>query len=117
MGFPVPRRYTWSDDPFLKIKTYSLEKVSISADGKYAKVKTMLKGKQRLNPMMVRGNFEFDAQYPLTDYWEKVDGKWVITLLSQPVNTSGAGMLKYYVPNNKSGWGKADFAEINPADL
>jgi len=26
-------------------------------------------------------------------------------------------MLKYYVPNNKSGWEKADFAEINPADL
>ena len=77
----------------------------------------MLKGRQRLNPMMVRGNFEFDAQYSLTDYWEKVDGKWVITLLSQPVNTSGTGILKYYVPNNKSGWGKADFVEINPADL
>ena len=100
-----------------KIKTYSLEKISISVDGKYAKVKTMLKGKERLNPMMVRGNFEFDAQQSLTDHWEKVDGKWVITLLSTPVNTSGAGMLKYYLPNNKSGWGKADFAEINPADL
>ena len=35
LGFPVPRRYKWSDDPFLKIKAYSLEKVSISADGKY----------------------------------------------------------------------------------
>jgi len=117
LGFPVPRRYKWSDNPFLKIKTYSLEKISISVDGKYAKVKTIVKGKERLNPMMVRGNFEFDAQYPLTDYWEKVDGEWVITLLSQPVNTSGAGMLKYYVPNNKSGWGKADFVEINPADI
>jgi len=117
LGFPVPRRYKWSDNPFLKIKTYSLEKISISADGKYAKVKTMLKCRERVNPMMVRGNFEFDAQYSLTDYWEKVDGEWVITLLSKPVNTSGSGMLKYYVPNNKSGWGKADFAEINPADL
>ena len=117
LGFPVPRRYKWSDNPFLKIKTYSLEKISISADGKYAKVKTMLKCRERLNPMMVRGNFEFDAQYSLTDYWEKVDGKWVITLLSKPVNTSGAGILKYYIPNNKSDWGKVDFVEINPADI
>ena len=64
---------------------------------------------------MVRGNFEFDAEYPFTDYWEKVSGEWVITLLSKPVNTSGSGILKYYVPNNKSGWGKADFdsAEID----
>ena len=118
LGFPVKRRYAWSGDPFLKIKSYSLEKISISTDGKYAKVKVMLKGLQQLNPVLVRtGNFEFDAQYVLTDYWEKVDGEWVITLLSKPVNTSGSGILKYYVPNNKSGWGKADFAEINPADL
>ena len=117
LGFPVARRYKWSDNPFLKIKTYSLENISISADGKYAKVKTMLKGRQRINPIMARGNFEFDAQYPLTDYWEKVDGEWVITLLSKPVNTSGSGILKYYVPNNKSGWGKADFMEISPADI
>ena len=117
LGFPVARRYKWSDNPFLKIKTYSLEKISISADGKYAKVKTMLKGRQRLNPAVVRGNFEFDAQYPSTNFWEKVDGNWVITLLSAPINTSGSGILKYYVPNNKNGWGKAEFMEINPEDL
>jgi len=117
LGFPVARRYKWSDNPFLKIKTYSLEKISISADGKYAKVKTMLKGRQRLNPAVVRGNFEFDAQYFSTNFWEKVDGNWVITLLSAPIKTSGSGILKYYVPNNKNGWGKAEFMEINPKDL
>ena len=65
----------------------------------------------------MRGNFEFDAKYPLTDFWEKVDGEWVITLLSAPINTSGAGILKYYVPNNKTGWEKTEFVEIDPADL
>ena len=60
------------------------------------RVKIMVKGKQRLNPAIARGNFEFDAQYPLTDYWEKVDGSWVITLLSRPVSLSGSGILKYY---------------------
>jgi len=118
LGFPVKRRYQWSGDPYLKIKSFSLEKISISTDGKYAKVKVMLKGRQRLNPAVIRGgNYEFAAQYPTTDYWEKVNGNWVITLLSKPANLSGTGTLKYFVPNNKSGWGKAEFVEINPADL
>jgi len=55
LGFPVKRRYQWSGDPYITIKTFSLEKISISTDGKYAKVKVMLKGRQRLNPAVVRG--------------------------------------------------------------
>jgi len=118
LGFPVLRRYKWSEDPFLKIKSYSVEKIFISTDGKYAKVETMLKGRQRLNPALTRGgDYEFAAQYPLTDYWEKVRGDWVITLLSIPINTSGRGIIKYYVPNSKSSWGKAEFLEINLEDL
>jgi len=118
LGFPVKRRYEWSGNPYLTIKTFSLEKISISTDGKYAKLKVMLKGRERLNPAVVRGgHYEFAAQYPTTDYWEKVNGNWVITLLSKPANLSGTGALKFFVPNNKSGWGKAEFVEINPADL
>ena len=118
LGFPVKRRYEWSGDPYLKIKSFSLEKISISTDRKYAKVKVMLKGRQRLNPALTRGgDYEFAEQYPATDYWEKVNGNWVITLLSQPVNMSGGGIIKYFVPNNKSGWEKAEFVEVSPADL
>jgi len=118
LGFPVKRRYEWSGDPYITIKSLSIEKISISKDRKYAKVKVMLKGRQRLNPAIVRGGYyEFPAQYPKTDYWEKVNGNWVITLLSKPANLSGTGELKFFVPNNKSGWGKAEFVEINPADL
>ena len=118
LGFSVKRRYEWSGDPYITIKTFSLEKISISTDGKYAKLKVMLKGRQRLNPAVVRGgHYEFPAQYPKTDYWEKVNGNWVITLLSKPANLSGTGILKFFVPNNKSGWGKAEFVEINPLDL
>ena len=118
LGFPVKRRYKFSEDSYLKIKTFSIEKISISTDGKYAKLKVMLKGRQRLNPAVVRGgHYEFAAQYSTTDYWEKVNGNWVITLLSAPANLSGTGILKYFVPNNKSGWGKAEFVEINPLDL
>jgi hypothetical protein len=114
LGFPVQRRYKWSEDPFLKINGYDYDKVFISTDGKYAKVRLMVKGKQRINPVIARGNFAFDAKYLLTDYWEKVDGEWVITLLTAPINSSGTGVLKYYLPNDKSGWEKAQFVEINP---
>jgi hypothetical protein len=118
LGFPVKRRYAWSGDPYLKIKSFSIEKFSMSIDGKYAKLKVLLKGRQRLNPAAVRGgNYEFAAQYSTTDYWEKVNGNWVITLLSKPANLSGTGILYFFVPNNKSGWGKAEFVEINPADF
>jgi hypothetical protein len=117
LGFPVKRRYKWSDDSYLKIKSYSLRNIYISTDGKYAKVDMMLKGRQRLNPVLVRTNIEFDAQYPSVDYWEKINGNWVVTLLSTPVNTSGTGILNFLVPNNKSSWGKAEFVELNPADL
>ena len=118
LGFPVKRRYEWSGDPYITIKSLSIEKISMSTDGKYAKVKVMLKGRERLNPVLVRGgHYEFAAQYPTTDYWEKVNGNWVITLLSKPVNLSGTGSLKFFIPNDKSGWGKAEFVEINPLDL
>jgi len=118
LGFHEKRKYKWSGDPYITIKTFSLEKISISTDGKYAKLKVMLKGRQRLNPVIVRGgHYEFPAQFPFTDYWEKVNGNWVITLLSKPVHMSGTGELKFFVPNDKSGWGKAEFVEIIPLDL
>jgi len=117
LGFPVPRNYKWSDNPFFKVKTFDVEKFFISTDGKYAKIKMMIKGTERFNPILARGNYEWSAEYPLTDYWEKVDGNWVITLLSKPARTSGTSMLIHYVPNSGSGWEKIDFVEINPMDL
>ena len=117
LGFPVPRRYRWSKNPFIEIKRHSLENISISKDGKYAKVKVMLEGREKINPALIRGLFEFDSKYSLTDYWEKVDGSWFITLLSKPVAISGVSVLNYFVPNDKSGWEKTKFVEIDPKNL
>jgi len=64
------------------------------------------KGRQRLSPAIIRSHKEFAAQYPLTDYWEKVDGTRVITLLSAPITISGAGALVHYLPNDNRAWGK-----------
>ena len=117
LGFPVPRRYRWSKNPFIEVKRHSLENISISEDGKYAKVKVMLEGREKLNTALARGLFQFDSKYTLTDYWEKVDGSWFITLLSKPVTISGVSVLNYFVPNDKSGWEKASFVEIDPKNL
>jgi len=117
LGYPVPRRYRWSKNPFIEIKKYSLENISISKDGKYAKVKVMLEGKEKINPVLARGLYEYDSKYYLTDFWEKVDGKWFITLLSKPVTISGVSVLNYFVPNDKSGWEKTNFVEIDPKSL
>ena len=117
LGFPVPRKYRWSQNPSIEIKRHSLENISISEDRKYAKVKVMLEGREKVNLAVARGLFQYDSKYTLTDYWEKVDGSWFITLLSKPVAISGVSVLNYFVPNDKSGWGKANFVEIDPKNL
>ena len=118
LGFPVPRKYRWSQNPFIEIKRHSLENISISEDRKYAKVKVMLEGTDRINPVATRGlQIAYDTKHSLTDYWEKVDGSWFITLLSKPVAISGVSVLNYFVPNDKSGWEKASFVEIDPKNL
>ena len=117
LGFPVPRRYRWSKNPFIEVKRHSLENISISKDGKYAKVKVMLEAKEKINPALIRGLFVYDSKHSLTDYWEKVDGSWFITLLSKPVAISGVSVLNYFVPNDKSGWEKTKFVEIDPKNL
>jgi hypothetical protein len=117
LGFPVPRRYRWSKNPFIEIKRHSLENISISKDGKYAKVKVMLEAKEKINPALIRGLFAYDSKHSLTDYWEKVDGSWFITLLSKPVAISGVSILNFFVPNDKSGWEKTKFVEIDPKNL
>ena len=118
LGFPVPRKYRWSQNPFITIKGHSLENISISKDGKYAKVKVMLEGTDRVNPAATRGlMLAYDSKHSLTDYWEKVDGSWFITLLSKPVFISGVSLLNYFTPNDKSDWGKASFVEIDPKNL
>jgi hypothetical protein len=117
LGYPVPRKYSWSKNPFIEIKRHSLENISISKDGKYAKVKVMLEGIERVNPVIARGLVQFGSKYSLTDYWEKVDGIWFITLLSKPVAISGVSALNYFVPNDKSGWAEANFVEVDPKNL
>lgn len=117
LGFPRPSRYKWFMTPFITVKDYSLERISISEDGQYAKVEIKLKGRERLNPVIIRGDLAFDMNRPHIDYWEKVDGQWVITVLSDNSAISGAKKTPYFIPNNNDAWGKMDYIQIDPASL
>lgn len=114
LGFPRKSFYKWFSNPFVKVKDYELEKISISKDGKYAAVKIMLKGRERLNPVLVRGDISFDITRPHVDYWEKADGKWVITVLADnKPSISGGTTPLYFIPNNNDAWEKKDYVHFD----
>jgi len=117
LGFPRPNYYKWFYNPFIKVKRYELEKISISKDGKYAMVKIMLKGRERINPALVREDIAFDMIRPHVDYWEKVNGKWVITVLTDASSISGGMKTLYFIPNNNDAWEKKEYVHFDPDSL
>ena len=116
LGFPRPSYYQWYANPFITVKSFSLERVSISKDGKYAKVEITIEGEEQLNPAAVRADIRFDIERPHVDYWEKVDGKWVITVLANSSSVSG-GKTVYFIPNNNEAWEKKDYIHIDTESL
>ena len=80
-------------------------------------VEITLKGRERLNPALVRGDISFDMARPHIDYWEKVDGKWVITVLVERSSISGGMKTLYFIPNNNDAWEKKEYIHIDPASL
>lgn len=113
LGFPVLRKYKWFVNPFITVQAYTQGKLSISRDGKHAISRITLTGRERLNPALIRKLYEFDFKRDHIDFWEKVDGRWVIPVLTVPASISGARVM-YYVPNNNDAWGEMDFYDIEP---
>ena len=117
LGFPRPNYYKWFYNPFIEVKNYELTKISISKDGKYAMVKIMLKGRERINPALVREDIAFDMTRPHVDYWEKVNGKWVITVLADASSISGGMKTLYFIPNNNEAWEKKEYVHFDSDSL
>lgn len=112
MGLPISRRYKMFTNPHIQVKDYRLETVSISEDGEYAMTRITTFGREQLNPALVKTFMGFDFKRPYIDFWEKVEGRWVITLLSHPVSVSGK-VTQYLVPNNNSAWDTTRFVDID----
>ena len=117
LGFPRKSYYKWFYNPHIKVKNFQLEQISISKDARYAMVKIILKGRERLNPALVRELYEFDMARPHIDYWEKVNGKWVITVLADASSISGGMKTLYFIPNNNDSWEKKEYVHFDPDSL
>ncbi len=116
LGFPAPRSYRWFTNPFVKVNGYTLEKVSISEDGRHAMVVGKLKAREQLNPALVRDNIAFDVEESHIDYWEKVKGRWRIALLAHAASISGS-KVKYLIPSQSPLWEKKKFVHFQAASL
>ena len=66
---------------------------------------------------MVRELYEFDMTRPHVDYWEKVNGKWAITILGNSASISGGIKTMYYIPNNNGAWEKKEYVHFDPDGL
>jgi len=114
LGFPIPRKYQWFSNPFITIQGYDLKRVLISEKGNHAMVEVELRGIEKLNPAVVRGNIQFDVKKPHVDYWEKVDGTWKIALLADAQSISGGTKVRYFIPNSNAAWEKMKFIAYVP---
>ena len=114
LGFSHPRKYQWFANPFITIQGYDLKRVSISEDGKHGMVEVELRGIEKINPAVVRGDIKFDIQKPHVDYWEKVDGTWKIALLADAAAISGGKKVNYFIPNSNAAWEKMKFIAYVP---
>jgi hypothetical protein len=117
LGFDRPSRYKWFENPFINVKRYSLEQISISEDGRYAMTEIMLTGRERINPALVRGNIVFDMKRTHIDYWEKVNGQWVISVLIDNSSISGSKKTLYFIPNNNDAWKKMEYVQVDSTSL
>ena len=117
LGFGRPSYYQWFANPFITVKGYSLERISISMDGKYAMAEITVKAEEQLNPAAVRANIRFDIKRSHIDYWEKVDGQWAITVLAYNPTISGARTASRFTPNNNDAWQKMDYVHIDSDSL
>ena len=114
LGFSHPRKYRWFSNPFITIQGYDLKRVSISEDGNHGMVEVELRGIEKLNPAMVRGDIQFNVKKPHIDYWEKVDGTWKIALLADAASISGGTKVRYFIPNSNAAWEKMKFTAYVP---
>ena len=75
------------------------------------------KDSEHIFPALVREDIAFDMTRPHVDYWEKVNGKWVITVLADSSAISGGMKTIYFIPNNNEAWKKKEYVHFDPDSL
>ncbi len=117
LGNPSPPAFKVSIMPGFRPKTKSVEMIEISRDKKLARVNFKMAGKAIFPPQIWRGFKLMDWTEQGTDYWEKVDGKWVITVLKHEATISGAKSAHIFIPDQTKLWDTMDFVAVDPKKL
>lgn len=116
LGYPSKRKYHMTTNPFVNIKAFTVEKISLAKSKRFAKVSTLFKGTMLLQPGLVRAHMMIPFTKTMETYWEKIDGKWVITLLKDPAHLSGNKYF-HFIPNDSSAWKSMEFIDIDVNQL
>jgi len=116
LGYPAFRRYQMTTNSLVRIEKFSIEKVELTANKRFAKITSRYIGKMRLEPGLVRKmmNALFDKE--MINYWEQVDNKWYISLLKDVREISGNRSF-HFVPNDGSTWESMEFVSFSASDL
>jgi hypothetical protein len=118
LGVPLPPIYRFIPDPNFNFTGHKFEKVYLDDRGTLGKVEIRLNVIQS-PPTAVMNDFKIRRDILYIDYWEKINGKWVLAVIKQfsKVHVSGAVTKEHPVPKDKFRWDKAVFTEFNPEDF
>lgn len=121
-GLPVPPVYRLIPNMFVSIKNHKLENVFVDDSGTLGKTIIRLDILEDFPPMFqIDEKIKRDSLY--VDYWEKVNGKWVLAVMRPFPNKgpriSGAQteVPEHPVPIGLSRWKTGSFTEFKVEDL
>ena len=118
LGFPIQRKYQFFSDPHHTVKQFTVDKISISKDGKYAKTHYKADVDSMLPSAIVRDFIRIKRVISGEDFWEKVNEDWFITVLKNAVSISGIiSELPYFIPNSNEAWEKMEFVDVDPDSI
>ena len=117
LGYPSLRKFQWTTNDLVDIKSFTIESISMTSDKNFAKITTRLNGKMTLPPGAVHAIMKIPYSQPYLDFWEKVDGQWVITILQDVSHVSGGRAKFYYIPKSQEVWNKKRFVKFSSSEL
>ncbi len=117
LGFPTSRKYRIIANPWVKIKKHRYDRVLISPDGRYARVDVKLDVDERLPPHLFRVDLVVPHTREHFDYWEKVDGNWVVALMVHRLSLSGGKIPVTFLPKKMDELDKIEWIEFDPKKL
>ncbi len=117
LGFPTTRSYRIIANPWVNIDEHHFNRVWISPEGRYARVDVKLDVTERLPSHLFRVDMVLPHTRDHFDYWEKVDGEWVVALMVHRVSISGSKIPVIFIPQQIEALDKIKWIGFDPEKL